>query len=191
MGSYSVEGLWQRGINLGIISAANSSVKSSQSLESWPDDDASAFKPLSEVSRGHAPLLAEQQSRKTQRTKALTDLNRLLRLVTEQEKKYGCRLSVHGNFYQRHIIVQQFIQSQITTGERQREELSLNVARSFGLNKPTARNIVQWENIWVDLQEIPERKEKEDYDSWIHDPDLNDAIRAFVRTQGDCKYCLN
>lgn len=72
----------------------------------------------------------------------MKDLSRLLGLVTEQEKKYRYRLSPHGNFYQRHVIVQRFLQSQITAEDGQKEALFLNVAQSFELNKPTACNIV-------------------------------------------------
>ena len=40
-------------------------------------------------------------------------------------------------------------------------------------------------------QEIPKRKKIDDYDSWMYDRDLNDAIRKFVATQSDSKYCLS
>ena len=46
---------------------------------------------------------------------ALDDLNRLLKLVIEQEKKYGTRLSPHSNYYRRHVMVQQFLQSQLSS----------------------------------------------------------------------------
>ncbi len=125
-----------------------------------------------------------------QRVEALKDLNRLLELVTEQDKKYGGRLSSHSNFYRRHLMVQQFIQSQLKFQPRPtRRSLSLSIARNFGRGSPTARNIVRWENMWVDNREIPERKGRDDQDSWMYDLDLNDAIRKFAATQGDSKYC--
>lgn len=37
------------------------------------------------------------------------------------------------------------------------------------------------------IQEIPERKERDDYDSSVYDGDLNDAMRKFAGTQGDSK----
>ena len=86
-------------------------------------------------------------------------------------------------------MVQQFLQAQLTIGPSQtRRDLSRNVAQSFGRGIFTARNIVQWENLWVNQREIPEKKEKEDYDSWMYDGDLNDAMRKFAATQGDSKY---
>ena len=44
--------------------------------------------------------------------------------------------------------------------------------------------------MWVDKSEIPERKGKDDHDSWMYDLDLNDAMRKFAATQGDSKYKL-
>ena len=125
--------------------------------------------------------------------KALDDLNRLLKLVTEQEKKYGTRLSPHINYYRQHVMVQQFLQSQLTSRPSPtRCTLSLNVARAFGRNSPTARLIVQWEKEWVELREIPERKEREDSDLWMYDGDLNEsAMREFVRTHGDSQSNLS
>ena len=88
-------------------------------------------------------------------------------------------------------MVQQFFQSQLTSQPSPaRRTSSLNVARAFGRSNPTARLIIQWEKEWVGLREIPDRKEREDSDSWMYDDDLNDAIRAYVRTQGDSKSLL-
>ena len=120
----------------------------------------------------------------------MKDLTSLLKLVTEQEKKYGYRLSPLGNFYQRHVMVQRFLQIQISTKGERRDKLSLNVARSFGRNKTTARSLIQWENMWIDTREISERKERTERDFWMHDPDLIDAMRTWVRGQGDSKFCV-
>ena len=147
--------------------------------------------PLSGVSRGGTSLMSSQETLKNQRIEALKDLNKLLRLVTEQEKKYETRLSPHSNFYRRQIMVQQFLQSQLSSQPSQRRQnISRNLAQSFGRGRPTARNIVRWEKEWVPLRNIPERKEREDSNSWVYDGDLNDAMREFVRIQSDCKYCL-
>lgn len=40
-------------------------------------------------------------------------------------------------------------------------------------------------------REIPERKEKDDYDLWMHDGDLNDAMKKFAAMQSNNKYCLS
>lgn len=120
---------------------------------------------------------------------ALKDLTRLINLVTEQEKKYKSRLSPHSNYYQRHVMVQQFVQTQLKTQPSQtRRDLSMTIARGFGRGQTTARNIVRWETSWIDERIIPERKEKQDYFSWIDDEGLRESIRDFARRQGDRKY---
>ncbi len=88
-------------------------------------------------------------------------------------------------------MVQQFFQPQLTPQPSpKRQTLSFNVARAFGRGNSTARNIVRWEKEWVSSQKIPERKKREDFDSWMYDGDLNDAMREFVRMKGDSKYFL-
>ena len=52
-----------------------------------------------------SPPPSQQKIHKNQQVEALEDLARLLKLVTEQEKKYGDRLSTDGNFYRRHLMV--------------------------------------------------------------------------------------
>lgn len=143
---------------------------------------------LSEIPRGSTSLLSKKDIHKSQQIKALNDLNRLLKLVTEQKKKYGTRLSPHNNYYRWYVIIQQFLQSQLNSQPSPIQcTLSFNVAQAFGRSSLTARLIIQWEKSWVELQEIPERKEKEDSNSWMYNGDLNDAMRVFVRTQGDGK----
>lgn len=62
------------------------------------------------------------------------------------------------------------------------------MAQSFGGRYNTARNIVQWVNSWVDEREIPIRKNREIYASWMDDKELKESIRDFARTQGDYMY---
>lgn len=86
-------------------------------------------------------------------------------------------------------MVQQFLQTQLTSQPSQtRRDLSLTVSRAFGRGHHTARSVVQWENSWVNIREIPEIKEREDGDSWLYDKNVNDAIRKFAKIQGDNKY---
>ena len=135
--------LWQRNCDLSMISPANSQVRLGQPPESQPDDNVSSPSLLLKIARGGASLLSNQETLKSQRTEALKDLNKLLKLVREQDKKYSTRLSPHSNFYCRNIIVQQFLQSQLTPQPSRRcRTLSLNVARAFEKSNPTARNIV-------------------------------------------------
>ncbi len=42
----------------------------------------------------------------------------------------------------------------------------------------------------MNTREIPKRKQRDDYDSWMYDRDLNDAMRKLAGTQSDSKYCL-
>lgn len=79
---------------------------------------------LSEISRGCSPPLLLQQVLENQRAKALEDLTRFLKLVTEQESKYKERLSSHSNFYRRHVMVLQFLEAQIKAGPTKRDFIS-------------------------------------------------------------------
>lgn len=136
--------------------------------------------PSSQTPRGCPPLLLQQQ------IEALKDLTRLLNLVTEQEKKYEYRLSPHSNFYRQHLMVQQFLQTQLKTQPSQTwRDLSLIVSCAFGRGYHTAQSIVQWEKSWVHTREIPERKERSDGESWMYDEGVNNAIKAFARAKGD------
>ena len=64
----------------------------------------------------------------------------------------------------------------------------MTIARGFGRGQTTARNIVRWETSWVDERNILERKERQDYFSWMDDEGLKESIRDFARRQGDRKY---
>ncbi len=165
-----------------MIFQANSQVELEQPRESQPNAGVSSILPLSQVPRGCLPPLFKKQHSKNDRIEALKDLTRLLELVTEQKKKYEGRLSPHSNFYRRHLMVQQFLQTQLKSQPSHIwRDLSLNVSRAFGQGYPTARNIIQWEKSWVEKREIPERKERMDGDSWMYDEEVNDAILKFAR----------
>ena len=67
-----------------------------------------------------------------------------MELVTKQKKKYRERLSPHSNFFQRHLMVQQFFHTQLKNQSSQsRRDLALTVLRGFGRDFHTAYNIVQ------------------------------------------------
>ncbi len=188
---YNIEALWQRHRDLSMNSEAISPVGLAETSESQPSDVGNSVCLLSEIPRGFAPFLSKQQIHRNQCLAALKDMSRLLQLVTEQEKKYGDRLSPHSNFYRRHMMVQQFIQSQLRTKPSPtRQSLSLTIACAFGRGQTTARNILRWGNSWVDEKVISERKNRDDHDSWMYDVDLNDAMRKFAKIQGDRTYCL-
>lgn len=69
--------------------------------------------PLSQVPRGRVSR-PKQEIRMEKRKETSEAMDKLLSLVTEQEKKYGLRLSPHSNFYRRYVMVQQFLHSQFT-----------------------------------------------------------------------------
>lgn len=175
--SYNIAALWQRSRDLGLTSKVSNESGLSE---------ASASRPLSQVPRGCTPPQSTRQVSQEQRTVALKDMIRLLELVTEQEKKYGERFSPHGSFYYQHLMVKHFLQSQIKTQfSQRRRDVALSVAQGFGKGLSTARNIVQWENLWVDKREIPARKDRDDYFSWMDDEDVWESMRDFARRQGD------
>lgn len=135
-----------------------------------------------------APPLTFKQRQIEKQIQALADLEKLLNSVTEQDKKYGCRFSPHTNFFQRHLMVKQFlnIQKRKLSGQTRRG-LVISLAASFGQGHTTGRNIVQWEKAWVTSREIPARKEAGMYESWLTDENVVMAIREFARKQGDSK----
>ena len=86
-------------------------------------------------------------------------------------------------------MVQQFLHTQLKNQSSQsRIDLALTVSRRFDQGFHTARSIVQWEKSWVEEREIPQRKDRNDGDSWMYNEDVNDAIKEFAKTQGDSKY---
>lgn len=141
--AYNIQELWQRGRDLGMITQVSNQVGLEQPTELQPNDSVSSISSLSEIPRGCSPPLSKEQIPRNQQVEALEDLTRLLRLMTEQEKKYEDRLSPHSNFYRRHLMVQQFLQIQLRTQPSQsRRAFALTIARSFGRGIPTDRNIV-------------------------------------------------
>ena len=187
--SYNIQALWQRSRDLGLISNTNAQPEPSEALDPG-DADANSLYPLSKVPSGCSLSQSKQEVDREQCTIALKDITRLLELVTVQEEKYGERLSPHGNFYCRHMMVQQFLQIQLRSKLSPRRcNLSLNIARSFGKGYGTARNIVRWEKSWVKEREITGQKNRDDYFSWMDNKDLQESIRDFARRQGDSE-CL-
>lgn len=128
-----------------------------------------------------SPPLTFREKQVEMRVHALASLEKLLELVTEQDKKYGYRLSSRTNFFKRHLMVKQFlaVQKKRLSGQTRRH-LAISVAASFDRGHTTAHNIVQWENSWVITSEIPARKEVEMYASWLTDEDVIMAICEFA-----------
>ena len=108
---------------------------------------------------------------------SLEILNRLLNFVTEQKKKYEYRLAPQSNFYQRHLMVKDFlaIQKRRTPGQTCRH-LALSVAATFNRRQTTARNIIRWERSWVEKKKIPESLYGGWYAEWMDNENLKMAI---------------
>ena len=124
---------------------------------------------------------------------ALEDLKNLLRRVSDQEKKYGERLNINGNFYLRHAMVRQFLELQLaehTVGTRR--DRAFSVAQGAGKGFAVGRRIVQWEKSWVDNRVIPRRASGGGRSSWMNDDDIAQSVRYFARQEGDSKLvCLH
>lgn len=141
--TYNIRELWQQNIDLSRISTVNSQIELVQVPESQPNNNISSGFLSSKIPYGSISLLSSQETIKNQWTVALKDLNKLLRLVTKQEKKYKTRFSTYSNFYRRYIMVQLFLQSQYTFQPTQRRQnISCNIAWLFEKEGPIPRNIV-------------------------------------------------
>lgn len=126
----------------------------------------------------------------------MISLTRLLDLVTEQERKYGYRLGLKSNFYQRHLMVKHFLAIQKRMPEEKRRDLAELVASTFDRGKTTGRIIISWENSWVDQRKIPGRDEDESDPAWMDDEDLRLGIRNFAKKASQRRYysfnnCIN
>lgn len=115
-------------------------------------------------------------------------MTRLLDLVTKQEKKYGYRLGLKSNFYQRHLMVKHFLAIQKRKPTENRRDLAEIVTSTFDRGKTFGRLIINWENSWVDKRKIPGRDEDEDDPAWMDDEDLRLNIRNFTRKEGQRMY---
>lgn len=100
--------------------------------------------PLFQIPRGTSLFLSKQQIYREKQIEALKELTKLMELVTEQEKKYGDRLSLYSHFHCRPLLIQQFFQTQLKNQPSQfRRDLSLTVLHAFGRDHHIARSIVQ------------------------------------------------
>ena len=130
--TYKLGDLWQRHSER-IASTANAQDYLAFSRESGPISRDKSTTSLSDIPRSYEPPLSEEEIKKNLRVDGLKDLSRLLKLVSEQEKKYRYRLSPHSNFFYRHLMVQQFLQLQLKTQPSPtRRALSIQVAQAFG-----------------------------------------------------------
>lgn len=137
-----------------------------------------------------------QENVQLARHTASTDLNDLLRLKTEQKRKYGCFLSSKPNFLRRHLLVQAFFNLQALKLEKPskflkktQRDLATMVAYTYGAHGGTARSIEKWEKTWIEDRTIPETqagKHKHTF-SWMDDEELIFETQCYIKTQGDSK----
>ena len=143
----------------------------------------------------HTPIGAIEKL-KLARAQASADLDKLLRLKTEQKKKYGCLLQTKPNHYCRHLLVQAFFSMQACKLEKPklfqgkfRCDLAIIVAHSHNARGGTAQQIVRWECSWVENRVILEtqaRKNKLTF-SWMEDEELITDVCTYIKAQGDSK----
>ena len=126
-----------------MISTANTSDKLASLRESFPINQVSKAFFLSIWLCTISSLFQQQMNRNLQ-VDRLKDLSRLLKLVTEQEKKYKYRLSLNSNFYYCHLIVQQFLHLQLNIYlSPTRFTCSIQATQAFSLRESIARSIVR------------------------------------------------
>lgn len=87
--------------------------------------------------------MSNQEILKYQWIEILKDLNKLLKLVTEQEKKYETRFLSYSNFYCHYIIIQQLFQSYFNSQSNKKWQYTFcNIASLFEKKGSTIYNIV-------------------------------------------------
>ena len=96
--------------------------------------------------------IGHQENLRLSREKASIDLNTLLRLKTEQKKKYSDVFSSKPNLLRWHLFVQSFFNLQALKlrdprkfTEKTRCNLATMVAHTYGSRGGTVRSIIKWE----------------------------------------------
>jgi hypothetical protein len=143
---------------------------------------------LSEIGHGKSTGPTAEEAR----SKASSDLKRLVELPTEQSKKYGYVLSKNSDFFKRHIMLLSFLwirQKRENFPGVKLRELARMVATNHNKGTGYARNLVVWERSWTENRIIPQRQSRKSPASvsWMNEEDIACAARDFVKTQGDGK----
>jgi hypothetical protein len=152
------------------------------SMSSRPDPPStSVVTPLRVVSPS---VLANQT-----KASALKDLEKLLRLKTEQIRIYGRVLPPTSDFFRRHCMVKSFLYVQQQTTGKTRREMANAVATTFNRGGHTGRMIIKYERQWIEDRTIPEsRAGKHNASlSLLEDEGILCAVRDFTKTQGEGK----
>jgi hypothetical protein len=150
---------------------------------------------LKDVPRACSPPPTRTRIGEEDRKVAAEKLDRLLRLPTEQKKKYGSVMDPRSSFHLRHRMVLSFLwllrRRDQFPGKSQRE-LGYITAHSFGRGTHTGKLIVNWTDSWVRRQEIPNTnrgRNKHNF-SWMDDEDVVFAARGFCGQQGESEYIV-
>ena len=101
-------------------------------------------------------------NKETIQAKAVHDLSELMRLKTEQLKRYGAVLIPQSNLYLRHQMVQSFLWMQLRKKTDNpgitRRTLATMVAQRFNRGGYTGRRIIKWEKKWITTGKISSTK---------------------------------
>jgi predicted Zn-dependent protease len=99
---------------------------------------------------------SSQQLRLEKLNRALDDLDRLIKSSKALVRTYGHIVVSEGDFDRRYRMVRAFLHRQ-KNKDRRRCEMAMEVAKAFGRSKPTARNIIKWEE-WIAHRRLPKSK---------------------------------
>ena len=137
------------------------------------------------------PLRVVSPSALANQTKAsaLKDLEKLLRLKTEQIRKYGRVLPPGSDYFRRHYLVKSFLYVQQQTTGKTRREMANIVATTANKGGHTGKMIVKWERQWIKDRTIPESRAGKHNAclSLLDDEGILCAVRDFAKTQGEGK----
>ena len=128
------------------------------------------------------------------KTQAALDLTVLMRLKTEQIKKYGVIFNPQSDLYRRYQMVQSFLWMQSRRNQDnprvKRCDLATIVAQRFNRGQYTGRRIIHWEKEWINTRRIAKTKAGKHKHalSWMDHKDLILAIKTWAKDEGDSQY---
>ena len=126
---------------------------------------------------------------KQERASAIKDLETLLRLRTEQIRKYGHIIFPGSDLFRRHCMIRSFLYIQQQTTGKTRQQMADIVAATFNRRGHTGKKIVTWEKQWIRGRTIPESRAGKHKAclSLLEDDGILCAVRDFAKTQGEGK----
>lgn len=70
------------------------------------------------------------------------------------------------------------------------QNLAFCIVSSFNKRQIIWQNIIHWEKLWVNNNEIPRSKKAENYELWINNENVTMAVQNFGRKEEDNKLIL-